>query len=61
MAFPLPAQITCPRCGAFAFPTDGAIRASQSNASTSTVWFQCAGTGCRRLIGYSPITGRVTG
>ena len=61
MAFPLPSQLTCPHCGAVAFPTDGAVSASQSNASYAIVWFQCAGAGCRRQFGYSPITGRITG
>ncbi len=59
MTSPLPSQIQCPRCGAFAFPTDQAVRASQSNASWSTVAFKCEGVGCHRLINYSPITGRV--
>ena len=43
--------VQCPHCGAFAFPTDDAISASQSNASITTVWFQCAGAGCRRPSG----------
>ena len=59
MTFPLPTQITCTRCGAFAFPTDQAIRASQSSASWSSVMYKCAGPGCGQLVPYSPITGRV--
>ncbi len=58
MTFPLPSQIQCPQCGAFAFPTDQAVRDSQANASVSNVWFKCVGTGCYRSISYSPITGR---
>ena len=59
MAFPLPTQVTCPRCGAFAFPTDSAVRASQSSASWAVVTYKCAGPGCGHFVSYSPITGRV--
>lgn len=59
MTFPLPSQLTCPRCGAVAFPTDSAIRASESNASVAQVAYKCTGIGCHQFVNYSPITGRI--
>ena len=59
MSLPLPTQVTCPHCGAFAFPTDQAVRASQSGASWSTATYKCAGPDCFRFVQYSPISGRV--
>lgn len=61
MTFNLPTQLPCPHCGAVAYPTDQAIRASQSGASWATVPFKCSGPGCRRLLNYSPQSGRLTG
>lgn len=61
MTFQLPNHLQCPSCGAVAYPTDQAIRASQSNASWSSVPFKCSAPTCRRVLAYSPHTGRLVG